>query len=932
MKKSLLFFCALLMLGVSGVKADVTDLPEVTTDENNPKLYLIKNTRSNLYATYRSDTEQLRQIADITSATLWYFTAGTGTTNENQVSVKMRSYLADGKALNSVNLNAFNNTGVNVTIVKRPGADGVYLDMYSNNYNYDDGYHTAMNDGASTSITIWSAKDAGSAFVITPIDDILDDLKAQYSELVDGCETLTALFSSSDCTTAKTAISNATTGVEVLTAYEALLATANNKLITLKSYTGQKYIVLNQAIKASDSEESIIRVEPKHDLLTFQNPENGSYIGLSPTAQSTQFMTSTTPEYFQMKFSGTYSGYACFASSNARTGSGTLTMHQSGSNTIVTWYSSAENSFFLPASKGINDYKASIKAKLDAMSNWQPLYAAADITTAKSDVDEAATIDAINTIYEDAVKAANGKLLSIENYSNVGKYMSINATNVTTRTYPTVIKLLVNDDLSYSLQGYLNFESLYAEQLKNENYTYVASSTTAGKYRLGKGTKGFLFYSTLHDGCLHYSGGSIVRWYDNADASYWTISDVNDAAYLGSYYNALLSYQPNYGEYGYYKSGSMSKSYFDENIINTCAGVLEDLTTYAEYITPMKTAAKSAYDNVTAVVPVAGDFLRIKASDANKAAWSLSESNLYLTSSNCAQNVGRAGFAEGAATDNTTIFYYDGTYLTGYANGFQPTGTGTYAHMSIGGVGSTPTTIGFNALYGNEDRSYRVIFSNGNRALYTQRGGSAGSYYYHTDAAGSGQASEHYRYFLERVTTLPVSISAVGYATLYCPVALTIPGGITAYIASDEGDYLQLTAIDGGIIPANTGVILEGDEGTHNFAITTGGSAAGNELTGTVATITKPATAYYLSNGDKGLGFYKGGSATNMAGFKAYYDPGASVKGFLPFVFGDATGIKSIENGQSATEGIEIYNIAGQRVSKLQRGVNIVNGKKVLVK
>ena len=43
-------------------------------------------------------------------------------------------------------------------------------------------------------------------------------------------------------------------------------------------------------------------------------------------------------------------------------------------------------------------------------------------------------------------------------------------------------------------------------------------------------------------------------------------------------------------------------------------------------------------------------------------------------------------------------------------------------------------------------------------------------------------------------------------------------------------------------------------------------------------------------------------------------------------------GIKTLDNGQKAVGGIEIYNLAGQRMSRLQRGINIVNGKKVIVK
>ena len=907
-----------------GAWAAVTDLPEITTDANNPKLYVVKNTRSNFYMAYRGDAEQIRQSADISTATLWYFTAGSGESNETQKSVRFRNYFADGKAIYG-EPSSLTTEGYDVTIKKTDYSDaGLAVQIQNVSWYY-------LNDAGQTAITKYYHDDPGSVFVFIPLDDFLEDLRTQYSALVDGCETLTALFSSSDCATAKTAITNATTGLAVISAYESLIATANNKLITLKSFTGQKYIVMSEGLTASDSESSVIRVVTKRDLLALQNSENGYYVGLSPTSQSEQFKSSTTPEYFQMKFNGSYSGYACFASSNARTSArGTLTMHQSG-NSIVTWGSDAANSFFQPASKTLADYKTTIKAKLDVMSGWQPIYAADDIATAKTNVDGAATLDAAQTIYKNAVLAANGKLLSIENYDNAGKYMSINATNVTNRDYPTVIKLLVNEDLTYSLQGYLNFSNYYAEQLRNVNDSPTISSTTAGKYRLGKVTNGFIFYSSQHNGCLHYSNGNVVRWYDNSNASYWTVSDVDDAAYLGSYYNAILPYQSNYGQYGYYKSGSTTKDLFDD-AISACETILGDLEGQSSSVSMGKTVAKGIYDTgFTPVVPQAGDFLRIKASDVNKTTgYGLGASNLYLTSSNCASQTDRAGFAEGAtATDNTTIFYYNGTNLTGFANGLQAKMNGSNM-MQIGSVGNSPTVVGFEEIYGTEDHAYRIEFNNGGRSLYTQRGGSEGSYYYYTDAAGANATDPHYRYFLEKVTTLPVTISAAGYATLYSPVALTIPTGVTAYVATNNTTYLSLTAIDGGIIPANTGVILAGSAGTYDFEITTGGSADSNALSGTVAAIARPSGSYILATGKSGIGFYGDGAST-IPGFKAYLPEGAGVKGFIGFEFDDATGLNSFTPALFEGEGA-IFNVAGQRLNKMQKGINIVNGKKVMVK
>ena len=44
----------------------------------------------------------------------------------------------------------------------------------------------------------------------------------------------------------------------------------------------------------------------------------------------------------------------------------------------------------------------------------------------------------------------------------------------------------------------------------------------------------------------------------------------------------------------------------------------------------------------------------------------------------------------------------------------------------------------------------------------------------------------------------------------------------------------------------------------------------------------------------------------------------------------DATGISLMEDGRSQMEDGAIYNLAGQRLDKMLKGINIVNGKKIL--
>ena len=47
---------------------------------------------------------------------------------------------------------------------------------------------------------------------------------------------------------------------------------------------------------------------------------------------------------------------------------------------------------------------------------------------------------------------------------------------------------------------------------------------------------------------------------------------------------------------------------------------------------------------------------------------------------------------------------------------------------------------------------------------------------------------------------------------------------------------------------------------------------------------------------------------------------------------GTETAIECIDNVQTTKGNDVIYNLAGQRLSKMQKGVNIVNGKKIFVK
>lgn len=91
-------------------------------------------------------------------------------------------------------------------------------------------------------------------------------------------------------------------------------------------------------------------------------------------------------------------------------------------------------------------------------------------------------------------------------------------------------------------------------------------------------------------------------------------------------------------------------------------------------------------------------------------------------------------------------------------------------------------------------------------------------------------------------------------------------------------------------------------------------------------------SVYFLGTQNK-LYYPDGTAPTNIKAFRAYFqvDLGeASGVKSLVMNFGeddDATGIQDIKDLKDSKA---IYNLAGQRLNKMQKGINIINGKKVL--
>ena len=190
-------------------------------------------------------------------------------------------------------------------------------------------------------------------------------------------------------------------------------------------------------------------------------------------------------------------------------------------------------------------------------------------------------------------------------------------------------------------------------------------------------------------------------------------------------------------------------------------------------------------------------------------------------------------------------------------------------------------------------------------------------------------------------SVVSVAIGEAGYSTVYLPFAVTLPAEVEAYaVESVGGSYATLSEAK-TTIPANTGAILKATASTYTLNAGEAEEWSDNLLEGSSVNTYVEGPAYVLSKVGDDVGMYKallnkneaGESGTthflNNAG-KAYLPATAGGEArFLVFNFGTETGIDELK-GENGNVKAEIYDLSGRRVQNAQKGLYIVNGKKVV--
>lgn len=172
---------------------------------------------------------------------------------------------------------------------------------------------------------------------------------------------------------------------------------------------------------------------------------------------------------------------------------------------------------------------------------------------------------------------------------------------------------------------------------------------------------------------------------------------------------------------------------------------------------------------------------------------------------------------------------------------------------------------------------------------------------------------------------IAVSVGEAGYST-FSSDQNTKVNGAKAYAAKLNGTTIELSEITE--IPAGNGVIIEADADTYEFPVVNEAAAIeNNDLKVSDGTATGDgASIYVLAKKDEKVGFYLLTSGETIPAGKAYLKVNAEGREFIGFAE-DVTAIKNIETVKA--DGA-IYNLAGQQVKKAQKGLYIINGKKVI--
>ena len=885
--------------------------------ESEKHLYFIKNDRVNKFANYVKSGSAFTETSASNYGSYWYFVEKTDAENVPEGFKACYIYNAANDKPVQNHSNGYMSAVDDATYPAKVYLVGTHESTYWGYVIYPQGSTNGWNDSNGTSVTDYNYDDAGSIWSILPADKTESTLKNEAATAKANALSFIAnaeaadyyTYSDEAIATAKSAVEGVNTNV-LASAVEGLLNnTFGTALTTLKSSergttapAAGEYIQLknrqhSQYLKANaaDAENSA----NKSDLATLwlveagdgtdvklKNASTGKYIGEIRKSATVSMVSSE--EAKQFTWTNQEDIYAVF---HETTGEDAAYGHVNGGK-LVGWYATSNATQWVVSREVVTlpevgkYYFIECPLFYDVQGVKKALYS--DGTNPRWK-----TLDvADKSFYWTVEQTENGYVLKNANDKYVlGK--SANQTSWTMEAETTGAE--------------------YTIELAGEGQVFIK---IAGRH----------LHANNHNSG-NGGGSDIVSWETNEanTASAWAFVTTDNPEWgvaknsLQKRVDELTQVVDNATDkIGYYKSSEAAKLV---GPIATAQSVLDggstEAKTYTDALTNLDTAIEGVDMNV--ILPVEGKFYRIMNNGGTG----------YLstgTGTGCTQFV--AGIGEHASS----IFYYTGTKLVDYTTGlYLANGSNFLCYTNtVGEAAGTTISFAKSPVLGK----LLISFDNGNRSFYSNAVGES-------DAASSGQTSEPYRFTVSEVEWLPVAINAtVGYATFYSPVELELSyGRVKAYTGKVDGNVFKLT--EQNVVPANIGVILELQEGaevengyTFLKVKETTLTNLDNDLAGTFAKTYVTDDAYVLAKKNDVVGLYK--ATKNQQENTAFLNN--AFKAYLPitsnapmFSFDRGEGTTGIENSELTTQNSQlIYDLLGRRVEKMEKGIYIVNGKKII--
>ena len=579
------------------------------------------------------------------------------------------------------------------------------------------------------------------------------------------------------------------------------------------------------------------------------------------------------------------------------------------------------------------DPKASVKSSVEALAAVDPSAAADANNAIDAASDEAGYAAALKTFRQ----ALDGHKVRFANSGRGAKnYLTLSpafvATGDAAATPGAEDVFVLNyhaDNDNFSLEHAVTGRNL--ADVPGLNQAVPSTTSDATRYDLQSNDKNNTISlrnvsNNAAQNYLHLAGFksgdqlAVVRWEagsgDANNASTWTIENADDVTEedifeaAGERFMALNLLNETYG-----------------NAVGQCYVTEESRATLQKFKNAQADLGDvqdllSAYADKTSFVlnmPAAGDFFRIKSNNGTR----------YVTATGATDGAWRLQTTTDA-TDEGTIFGYDGSHLVSLS-------TGRAVYLSGGSQAKladyTVTNFGTVEFGATPDNKY---------AVYVKQGGQTATMHLWQDAnktgvdgsggKNTGHVLTHLQ--LEEVESVPVHLNTAGLATFAPADDMVVPDGVEIYVASQYDtahQRINLTQLEGKVIPADTPVLLHGDDSatiqlTYAGENDTAPTVSVNAFQGRFVPSAVPAgqEGRVLKEGE----FVKV-EPSFVRGMRAFVSaaPSAGTRTALAF-----PGVTAVESVKTASESeAPIYDLSGRRVTKPVAGqIYVQNGKKFL--